>query len=73
MPIYLIEFRELELMEIGFLLPIPFLTLDVGLLAGGWVASQLIKHGWTLNRSRKTLMVFGRSVHVSKHCRTILV
>lgn len=40
---------------------IPYLTTvyvvaDVGSIAGGYVSSALIKHGWTVNRARKTAM-----------------
>ena len=57
LPLYLKGFRGLALMDIGFLLTIPFLTLDLGYIGGGWIASRLIKRGWSLNRSRKTVMV----------------
>lgn len=57
LPLYLSEFRGMALMDIGLLLMIPFLTLDVGYVGGGWVASRLIKRGWTLDRARKTVMV----------------
>ena len=43
-------------MNIGFFLIIPFLALDLGYMGGGWIASQLIKRGWSLNRARKTAM-----------------
>jgi len=57
LPLYLKQFRGVSLMNIGFLLIIPFLTLDLGYMGGGWVASGLIKRGWSLNRARKTVMV----------------
>lgn len=56
LPIYLKGFRGVSLMNIGFLLIIPFLTLDLGYMGGGWIASELIKRGWSLNRARKTVM-----------------
>jgi MFS transporter, ACS family, hexuronate transporter len=56
LPLYLKGFRGVSLMNIGFLLVIPFLTLDLGYMGGGWVASQFIKRGWSLNRARKTVM-----------------
>ena len=38
---------------------IVYLIADVGSVGGGWLASNLIKRGWTLNRARKTaLFVF---------------
>jgi ACS family hexuronate transporter-like MFS transporter len=38
---------------------IPFLTLDIGYMGGGWVASRLMKVGWSLDRSRKAVMLIG--------------
>ena len=34
-----------------------YLVADVGSVAGGWVSSTLIKHGWSVNRGRKTAML----------------
>ena len=56
LPLYLKGFRGVSLMNIGFFLIIPFLALDLGYMGGGWIASQLIKRGWSLNRARKTVM-----------------
>jgi len=56
LPLYLKEFRGVSLINIGFLLVIPFLALDLGYVGGGWAASRLIKRGWSLSRSRKTVM-----------------
>lgn len=58
LPLYLKSFRGVSLIDIGFLLIIPFLTLDLGYMGGGWLSSQLIKRGWSLDRARKTVMVF---------------
>lgn len=44
-------------MNIGFLLTIPFLTFDFGKVGGGWVSSLFMKRGWTLDRSRKIVML----------------
>jgi ACS family hexuronate transporter-like MFS transporter len=57
LPLYLSGFRGVSLMQVGFLLTIPFLTLDLGYMGGGWSSSLLIKSGWSLDRARKTLMV----------------
>ena len=34
-----------------------YLVADVGSIGGGWVSSALIKHGWSVNRGRKTAML----------------
>jgi ACS family hexuronate transporter-like MFS transporter len=33
------------------------LIADVGSIGGGWLSSTFIKHGWTINRARKTAML----------------
>jgi len=57
LPIYLKNYRDVSLMNIGLLLIIPFLTLDVGKVGGGWLSSRLMKRGWTLDRARKIVML----------------
>ena len=57
LPIYLKNYRDVSLMNIGFLLIIPFLTFDIGKVGGGWVSSWLMKQGWPLDRSRKVVML----------------
>jgi MFS transporter, ACS family, hexuronate transporter len=57
MPIYLRNYRDVPLTNIGFLLIIPFLTLDFGKMGGGWVSSQLMKNGATLDRARRIVML----------------
>jgi ACS family hexuronate transporter-like MFS transporter len=51
LPIYLKNYRDVPLMNIGVLLIIPFLTF------GGWLSSRLIKMGWTLDRARRSVML----------------
>jgi ACS family hexuronate transporter-like MFS transporter len=57
LPIYLRNYRDVSLMNIGFLLIIPFLTFDFGKVGGGWISSLFMKRGWTLDRSRKIVML----------------
>jgi ACS family hexuronate transporter-like MFS transporter len=56
LPFYLKNYRATSLIHIGLLLTIPFFTLDMGFLAGGWAASRLMKNGWSLDRTRRTLV-----------------
>jgi ACS family hexuronate transporter-like MFS transporter len=65
LPIYLKSFRALSLSNIGVLLVVPFVTLDVGYVGGGWAASALMKSGWSVDRARKTIMVFSALCMVS--------
>ena len=34
-----------------------YLLSDVGSIGGGWLSSQFIKKGWSINRARKTTML----------------
>ncbi len=46
-----------DLKQIGPPLIVIYLLADVGSIAGGWLSSRLIQHGWTPNRARKTAML----------------
>ena len=35
-----------------------YLLADVGSVAGGWLSSWLLEHGWTPNAARKTALLF---------------
>jgi MFS transporter, ACS family, hexuronate transporter len=35
-----------------------YLLADVGSIGGGWLSSALIKRGWSINKGRKTAMLF---------------
>jgi MFS transporter, ACS family, hexuronate transporter len=41
---------------IGYFAWIPFLTADIGSVAGGWLSGFWIKRGWPLSTARKTAM-----------------
>lgn len=58
LPNYLKSERGFSLALIGLLAWIPFLFADIGNLTGGAVSSLLIKHGWSVDRARKTVLVF---------------
>ncbi|MSU47562.1 MAG: MFS transporter [Opitutus sp.] len=45
-----------DLKNIGLPLVVIYLLADVGSIGGGWISSRLMKHGWTVNRARKTAM-----------------
>jgi MFS transporter, ACS family, hexuronate transporter len=55
-PQYLHQERGASLDEIGRLSWIPFLSLGVASLMGGKVSDRLVRHGWTVTRTRKTIM-----------------
>ena len=57
LPKYLGSERGLTLPQIGFAFMIPYITADIGCLLGGGASSFLIKHGWSTNKARRTIMI----------------
>jgi MFS transporter, ACS family, hexuronate transporter len=60
-PSYLYNARHLSLAQIACVGWIPFLLGDVGGIAGGWAAGVLIRHGFSVYRTRQLLM-FGSAL-----------
>jgi len=48
---------EIGIDKIGPILMVIYLMSDLGSIAGGWASSALIKHGWSINKSRKATML----------------
>lgn len=59
LPKYLADQRGFSLTDLALFAWIPFFTVDVGNLGGGWLAGHLMKRGWTLNASRKCVLALG--------------
>lgn len=59
LPEYLKRERGMTLQEIGAFAWLPFLCGGIGNIGGGWLSSQLIRGGWSVNRARKTVMILG--------------
>lgn len=57
LPDFLQKRHGLDLKTFGPPVVAIYLLSDVGSVAGGWLSSRLIRHGWTINRSRKTTML----------------
>jgi len=57
-PEFLNKERGLDLAAIGVVAWIPFLFADVSNFVSGYVGLRLQAAGWSVNRTRKTLMVF---------------
>jgi ACS family hexuronate transporter-like MFS transporter len=55
-PKYLQQAQGFELADIGKYSWIPFAMLAIGNIAGGLIPNRLVRHGWSLNRARKTVM-----------------
>jgi ACS family hexuronate transporter-like MFS transporter len=47
----------LDLKHVGLPLVVIYLMTGIGSIGGGWLSSQLIKLGWTINAARKTAML----------------
>ncbi len=56
-PEFLARERGLDLAGIGAVAWIPFLAAGIGNFTGGYITLLLQRAGWTVNRTRKTLMV----------------
>ncbi|KAB2638931.1 MAG: MFS transporter [Verrucomicrobia bacterium] len=58
LPKYLSDVRHFSMKQIGASAWAPFLAAGAGALLGGWLSGQLISWGWSVNRSRKTAILF---------------
>lgn len=59
LPSYLQEARGFSLQQVGMSAWLPFLAGGIGALSGGYASGALISRGWTVDRARKTVMIFG--------------
>ncbi|MEO8115369.1 MAG: MFS transporter, partial [Phenylobacterium sp.] len=57
LPDFLHKRHGLDLKTFGPPVVAIYLMSDVGSVGGGWLSSRLMKHGWTINRARKTTML----------------
>lgn len=57
LPKFLNETHGLSITELGPPLVVIYLMADVGSIGGGWLASQFLKRGWSVNRARKSAML----------------
>jgi ACS family hexuronate transporter-like MFS transporter len=64
LPDYFARGHGLSLLEIGLFGWMPFLTVDLGKLAGGAVSDRLIRAGWSVLAARRTLLLVGALTRV---------
>jgi ACS family hexuronate transporter-like MFS transporter len=57
LPKFLNETHGITLSGLGPPLVVIYLAADVGSIGGGWLSSNLIKRGWSVNAGRKTAML----------------
>jgi ACS family hexuronate transporter-like MFS transporter len=69
-PKFLQQERGFDLADIGRYSGIPFIALAFGNIAGGAIPGLLMRQGWSLNRSRKTVM-FGSTCLIPVCCLAI--
>jgi ACS family hexuronate transporter-like MFS transporter len=55
-PSYLYNARHMTMAQIGFVAWIPFLMGDVGGITGGWAAGVLLRKGFSVRNTRRSLM-----------------
>lgn len=55
-PQYLSQVRGASLEKIGRLAWLPFLTLGVASVVGGWVSDRLVARGWAIDKARKDIL-----------------
>jgi ACS family hexuronate transporter-like MFS transporter len=58
-PNYLSDVRGFGLKEIAWAAAIPFVFADLGSLVGGYAGQRLIRAGWSVDASRKTMIWIG--------------
>ncbi|MBL8227759.1 MAG: MFS transporter [Bryobacterales bacterium] len=57
LPKYLQEVRHFSLVQIGMFAWMPYLSADIGSIAGGWLSGYLIRRGTPVIRARKLTMI----------------
>ncbi len=62
LPLYLFDVRGFSLKEIGMFAWVPFVTADAGSLLGGWASGHLMSRGYSVNFSRKVVMLAGTAL-----------
>jgi ACS family hexuronate transporter-like MFS transporter len=58
LPKYLTEARSLTMLQMGYVIWIPYLASDVGAVFGGYMSGVLIARGWDVLRARRMVMLF---------------
>ncbi len=59
LPSWLADVKGFSLVEIGLFAWIPFLLSDIGSFVGGWTGGKLMTKGYSVDKSRKTVIWVG--------------
>ncbi|OON41639.1 MFS transporter [Izhakiella australiensis] len=58
-PIYLVKYRHIEFIKVGFMATLPFAAAWCGVLLSGYISDKLLKKGFSLTFSRKAPIITG--------------
>ncbi|AHF77268.1 Putative D-galactonate transporter [Sodalis praecaptivus] len=58
-PTYLVKYRHIDFIKVGFLATVPFLAAWIGVLLSGFFSDYLVRRGWSLGSARKLPIVVG--------------
>ncbi|GAA5228420.1 MFS transporter [Paeniglutamicibacter antarcticus] len=64
-PTYLVNYRQMDYIQTGFLTSLPFIAALVGVLISGVLSDTLLKRGMTLGASRKLPIITGLLLSMS--------
>jgi MFS transporter, ACS family, hexuronate transporter len=56
LPLYFFDIRKLDMRQVGWVIPVIYVSSAVGSVAGGWLSGALMARGWSSGRARKTAM-----------------
>ncbi len=59
LPIYLTDKFGFDIKQIGAFAWVPYVGALFGALFGGWLSGRLLKGGWSVNKTRKSVIVLG--------------
>ena len=62
LPLYLSQVHGFDLKQIGLFAWVPYVAADAGSLFGGWLSGYLIGRGWSVDRARKTVIIFAAAL-----------
>ncbi len=62
LPLYLSNVHGFDLKQIGLFAWVPYVAADAGSLFGGWLSGFLIGRGWSVNKARKTVIIFAAAL-----------
>ncbi len=58
-PTYLVKYRHIEFIKVGYLASLPFMAAFVGVISSGFLSDRLVKRGVSVGTARKVPMIGG--------------